>query len=181
MALAAGESRHVWSGVVSTSYLLKQPLPRTHVHMNRLLLFIVFLNKNCLSSLTSWDKGFYSWGLKYISWRHGLVIESRSNNICNRSFTLYIAVLRQDDGTSLEQDNEKTVSRKRTPQHRRPVHKSLPICAFVKPFRRSSAAATILYAVDLEWCCMNNEMIMSSCCCSKNYEQFTGRSADVVA
>ena len=50
------------------------------------------------------DEGVYSWGLKCISWKHGLVSESRSNNNCNRSFTLYIAVSRQDDGTPLKQD-----------------------------------------------------------------------------
>ena len=40
------------------------------------------------SSLASWDKDVYSWGLKCISWKHGLVIESSSDNICNRNFYL---------------------------------------------------------------------------------------------
>ena len=51
------------------------------------------------------DEGVYSWGLKCISWKHGLVIDRNSNNICNRSVcTLFSAVSCQADDTSLKQD-----------------------------------------------------------------------------
>ena len=51
------------------------------------------------------DEEVYSWGLKFLSRKHGLVTESNSNNVCNRSCcTLCIAVSRQANDTSLMQD-----------------------------------------------------------------------------
>ena len=51
------------------------------------------------------DEGVYSWGLKCISWKYDVVIESSSNNTCNISFrTLCIAVSHQDNDTSLKLD-----------------------------------------------------------------------------
>ena len=93
-----------------------------------------------MTSLLSWDKDEYFWGLKCMSLKHGLEIESSSNNICYRNFYLvycsitpsrwyvpqaeaagwwycstgdHVGIDDVEGGVEDEEENQKTVSRKK--------------------------------------------------------------------